>query len=110
MCDSLVLCFPLFFCGPSAQMKVLIDRMYSFIDANRKPKYPGKKLVLIITYDKNESADVVSVVEAQMRDLFSNVLGFDLKGFLIYKCEHDVIAAANDVAMINLSKKIGENL
>lgn len=50
-CDALVLASPLYFWGVSAQIKALIDRMYSIGEADPKGyfKYPVKKCALLMT-------------------------------------------------------------
>ena len=109
-CDSLVLCFPMFFNSPCSQMMMLLDRMYSMMDADWKPRYPGKKLIIVMTYDGREKESMVKLVESQLRPVFEKNLGFEIKGFLSYRCNHGINSAAGDQAMINLAKKMGETL
>ena len=109
-CDILVACFPLFFQAPCAQFKLLVDRMYCFLDKELKPKYPGKKLILVMTYDNFESDSVVQSVKHDLEETFCRDLGFEIDGFITYKCEHNVNTVANDIAMLHAARKYGKSL
>ncbi len=109
-CDALVICFPLFFNGPCSQLKILIDRMYSFLDKNMVPRYPGKKLIMVMTYDEKESEHTVDLVKKQMTAVFTENFGFKAEGFISYKCEHKLNTVINDKATLNAARKIGESL
>ena len=109
-CDTLVICFPVFFRAPCAQFKILIDRMYCFLDKDLKPKYPGKKLILVMTYDNIELDSVVQSIKHNLEETFCKDLGFKIDGFITYKCEHNVNTVANDIATLNDARKYGESL
>lgn len=46
-CDGIVVGAPIYFCEPSAQAKVLMDRLTPMFKGEFDPRYPGKKFATI---------------------------------------------------------------
>jgi multimeric flavodoxin WrbA len=49
--DAMVLGTPVYWWGPSAQMKLFIDRWYAFCHPGFAKKFEGKKLVLVAPFE-----------------------------------------------------------
>jgi len=52
--DVIVLGTPVYWYGPSAQMKAFIDRWYAFIHPNFVKRIEGKKLVLVAPFEESD--------------------------------------------------------
>lgn len=109
-CDSLVVTIPMYFNGPCAQFKVLLDRLYSHMTLDIKPKFPGKKLVLIITHDDANSDADAELLERQMTKIFTERLGYDLVGVINYRCDRNRISAIEDSEVLAKARALGKSL
>lgn len=109
-CDSLVVCFPLFFNGPCAQFKLLMDRMYSQMTTDLKPRFPGKKLVMVITHDDPDSDEQAKLVEDQLSSIFVDKLGYDVVGVVNYRCNRDFNSAKHDQIIMNVARELGKKI
>jgi len=80
--DCVVFSTPVFFDGPTALYKVIEDRMYAFLDANKVSFLEkGKKAVLIVTSTYPES-DLESVSKTLAKNL--EIIGFEMMGIITY--------------------------
>jgi len=107
-CDSLVINLPIYFNGPCAQFKVLLDRLYSHMTPDLKPRYPGKKLVMVITHDDAESDGMAKLVEDQLTQVFVNNLGYDLVGVINYRCDRKFNSAQQDKEVLAKAIQLGK--
>ena len=107
-CDSLIIALPIFFNGPCAQFKMLLDRLYSHMGEGLKPRFPGKKLVMIITHDGPD--DMAKMVENQLRDVFTNNLGYEVVGIINYRCDRDMKKASKDLEILDFARSLGKKL
>ncbi len=79
-CDALVLATPVYFGDVSAQMKMFIDRTYSYLvpdfltNPNLSRLEPGKRLVFIQT-QAQENEDLFSDIYPKY-EMFLNMMGF----------------------------------
>lgn len=62
--DALILGTPIYFWGPSAQLKTFIDRWYSFTDREKDEKLAGKRLALICVHADTDmtTADAAVII------------------------------------------------
>ena len=109
-CDSLVINLPMYFNGPCAQFKVLLDRLYSHMTPDLKPRFPGKKLVMVITHDDPESDDMAALLEEQLKSVFVDKLGYDVIGVINYRCGRNSNSAREDPEVIMLARELGRLL
>jgi multimeric flavodoxin WrbA len=83
-CDSLILATPLIFGDMTAQMKTVIDRFTSFLNADGTPNIPaGKKIAIVVSCTKNEKANAEHVIHL-LKDVMVNTLKFELVGTILY--------------------------
>ncbi len=109
-CDALVVMVPIYFNGPCGQFKIFFDRMLSHMTADLKPRYPGKKLVMVITHDDVESDDKALMVQRQLEDVFVNNLGYELVGAINYCCHREFDHASQDEEVLNKALALGKLL
>ncbi len=109
-CDSLVISMPMYFNGPCAQFKVLEDRLFSHMDDGLNPRFPGKKLVIILTHDDESGDEMAQLVEKQLRDVFSNKLGYNIVGVINYRCDRDRNSAISDSQILEYARNLGKLL
>jgi len=109
-CDALVINLPLYFNGPCAQFKVLLDRLYSHMTQDLKPRFPGKKLVMVITHDDLGSDDMAKLVESQLEDVFVNKLGYEVVGVINYRCDRNFNSARDDPEVLARARELGRLL
>lgn len=76
--ECLVLGTPIYWLGPSAQMKTFIDRWYALLDANYKTKLKGKSAAIITVCGAPETSMTDFTVQA-FEKIFS-FIGIELKG------------------------------
>ena len=94
-CDMVAFSTPLYFWGISAQLKALIDRLYSI--GEKDPKgyyfvYPKKKCVLLATAaDTARHFWAYELVEQYYRRLVHYLRWEDLGGFMAYSCGGTVV-------------------
>lgn len=80
--DIVVVATPIYFYSMSGWLKPMVDRLYSLIDAQSRPRLArGKKLYVITCQEEDEVADGRSVVRVLERS-FAWV-GMDLVGSLV---------------------------
>lgn len=109
-CDSLVVMVPIYFNGPCGQFKIFLDRMFSHMTADLKPRYPGKKLVMVITHDDVESDEKALLVQRQLEDVFVNNLGYEIVGVINYCCNREFDHASRDEGILNEALALGKLL
>ena len=108
--DSLVVTVPIYFNGPCGQFKIFLDRMFSNMTADLEPRYPGKKLAMIITHDDAESNDKALLVQRQLEDVFVNNLGYEIVGVINYCCNREFDHASRDDKTLNEALALGKLL
>lgn len=109
-CDSLVVMVPIYFNGPCGQFKIFLDRMLSHMTADLKPRYPGKKLVMVITHDDVESNEKALLVQKQLEDVFTNDLGYEIIGVINYCCHREFDHASRDEKTLDEALSLGKLL
>lgn len=109
-CDSLIISMPMYFNGPCAQFKVLEDRLFSHMTPDLKPRYPGKKLVIILTHDDKECDGIADMVMVQLKDVFERKLGFNIIGTINYRCDRNCNSAASDKELLDYATNLGKQL
>lgn len=109
-CDSLIVNLPMYFNGPCAQFKVLLDRLYSHMTEDLKPRFPGKKLVMVITHDDPGSDDMAKLVEEQLKSVFVKNLGYEVVGVINYRCDRDFNSARDDAEVLSRARELGKLL
>lgn len=109
-CESLVISMPMYFNGPCAQFKVLEDRLFSHMKDDLTPRFPGKKLVIVLTHDDENGDDMANLVEAQLEDVFVNKLGCELVGSIVYRCDRLRNSAVSDPGILAYARSLGAKL
>lgn len=106
--DLVVLGTPVYFWGPSAQIKAFIDRWYALVSGEGRKKLRGKKAVLIIAYGDTDPSTPEHVV-GMFRTAFHHI-GIDLVGILGVTAPALGDAAANEEALreaFELGQRLG---
>lgn len=109
-CDSLIVSMPMYFKGPCAQFKVLEDRLFSHMTPDLQPRYPGKKLVIILTHDDKDCDGIADMVMVQLKDVFERKLGYDIVGAIEYRCDRDRNSVASDKELLAYAAELGKQL
>ncbi|MDR3567724.1 MAG: flavodoxin family protein [Syntrophobacteraceae bacterium] len=112
--DILVLASPVYFWDVSAQMKVFLDRTFSFLvpDFHTNPKRsrlaPGKKLAFILTQNNADKGSFTHIF--QKFDFFFRGFGFtDTRQIRAFEAREPG-AVANDREVMELAEKTAEEL
>ena len=121
--DAIVLGTPVYWFHVSAQFKMLVDRLYSFMqhtdpgtgEAMMRFEFPaGKKFVLIVSRGDNEPADVLPQLYDHLNE-WLNIIPLSLGAASIeflhqYGAEIDRKTAQNDADLIKKAEALGEKL
>jgi hypothetical protein len=75
-----------------------------------KPRFPGKKLVMVITHDDPESDDMAALLEEQLKSVFVDKLGYDVIGVINYRCGRNSSSAREDPEVIMQARELGRLL
>jgi multimeric flavodoxin WrbA len=103
--DCVVFSTPAYFEGPSALYKMVEDRMFSFLDADRESTLaPGKKAVLIVTscYPDTDLQQVASILSRNLE-----TIGFEMLGVITYCNENGTKPAEKNEELMHSVKKLG---
>lgn len=103
--DCVIIATPVYFGGPSAQFKILEDRMFSFLNNDMSSNLsPGKKLVVIVTCSGN-----ISIADNVAKGISATFMacGFETEGTITFSDENDTRQACLDENVIALAKEIG---
>jgi multimeric flavodoxin WrbA len=96
--DVLVLGTPVYFWGPSAQMKTFIDRWYALVSGRGRNELRGKKAVVVTAYGDTDPSTPQHVV-GMFRTAF-HFIGIDLVGTLGVTAIGSGDAAGNEEALM----------
>ena len=103
--DCVVFSTPVYFDGPSALYKMVEDRMFSFLDAERHTYLqPNKKAVLIVTSNYPES-DVEGVANLLSKNL--EMIGFEMLGVITYCDDHGLKPVDKNKELLQEVKSLG---
>jgi multimeric flavodoxin WrbA len=106
--DVMVLATPVYWWGPSAQMKLFIDRWYAFKASNYK-QLLGKKVVLILSYHNRDpilaGADLVT---RMIKDICSYT-GMKFQG-VIHASNDEQGEVLSKPEVLSLARKMGSNM
>lgn len=106
--DCVVFSTPLYFDGPTALYKMIEDRMYSFLDTNRRSILKkGKKAVLIITSSYPQS-DLDAVAKRLSHNL--ETIGFEMLGVFTYCDNLGENPVNGDSEIIKKAKQLGKTM
>jgi len=123
-CDAIVLGTPVYWFHVSAQFKMLVDRLYCFLEYTTDPqtgedsyrfKFPsGKKIILVVSRGDAEPTDVLPQLYNHLNE-WLNIVALSLGAAKIefihhYGADTDRNAARNNAALIEKAQKAGENL
>ena len=106
--DVLVLGTPVYFWGPSAQMKAFIDRWYALVNGDDGNRLKGKKAIIVTAYGDDDPTTPEHVI-GMFRTAF-HYTGIDLVGVLGVTASAPGDAARNAQAMreaFELGKGLG---
>jgi len=95
--DVLVLGTPVYFWGPSAQMKAFIDRWYALVSGRGRNELRGKKAVIVTAYGDTDPSTPKHVVD--MLGTAFHYIGIDLAGILGVTASAIGDAAGNEEAL-----------
>jgi multimeric flavodoxin WrbA len=121
--DAIVLGTPVYWFHVSAQLKMLVDRLYCFMehtdpetgDAVMRFEFPaGKKFITIVSRGDNEPAEVLPQFYDNLNE-WLNIIPLSLGAGSIeflhqYGAEIDRKAAKNDADLIKKAQALGETL
>ncbi len=80
------------------------------MDPELKPRFPGKKLVMMITHDDPDSDDMARLVEEQLKSVFVKNLGYEVVGVINYRCDRNFNSAKEDADVIKRARELGKLL
>lgn len=107
--NGIIISTPVYFDGPSAQLKVLIDRMYSYCNLDMTSNFPkGKDIVIIVTCGKNTEA--AEHVRDELETIMVKRFGGNLLGSIVFCDEGSKDAAANDKKIFDEAVEIGRKM
>lgn len=107
--DVLVLGTPVYFWGPSAQMKTFIDRWYALVSGKGRNGLRGKKAVVVTAYGDSDPSTAQHVVG--MFRTACHYIGIDLVGILGVTALASGDAAGNEEALreaFELGQRLGQ--
>lgn len=78
--DVLILGTPVYFWGPSAQIKAFIDRWYALVSGKDRNKLKGKRAIVVTAYGDTDPATPKHVI-GMFRTAFGHI-GIDFAGVL----------------------------
>ena len=121
--DAIVLGTPVYWFHVSAQFKMLVDRLYSFMqhtdpetgEAVMRFEFPaGKKFILVVSRGDNEPAEMLPQLYDHLNE-WLNIIPLSLGAGSIeflhqYGAEIDRKSAKNDVSLIEKAMALGEKL
>jgi len=105
--DVAIFSTPVYFNGPSAQFKTLIDRMYSFYVQGDANPVKGKKAILVVS--GSAPVGVVTSVGEGIAAVLGSV-GFDVYEIIAYSDEGGSKSARDDHELLKRMNEIGLNL
>ena len=105
--DVAIFSTPVYFNGPSAQFKTLIDRMYSFYVQGDANPVKGKKAILVVS--GSAPAGIVSSVGENIVAVLGSI-GFDVYEIIVYSDEGGSKNAKDDHELLKRMNDIGLNL
>ena len=105
--DCVIFSTPVYFSGPSAQFKMLEDRMFSLIDANGNPAFRDKRAITVVT--TSGPGDEAEKVEEFLRTDLHN-LGFGIYRSMIYSDNGGRNPACDNDQLLLDAKKVGQGL
>lgn len=106
--DCVVFSTPLYFNGPTATYKVIEDRMYSFLDKDRKSILkPGKKAVLVISSCYPDSE--LQVASDRLKKNLE-LIGFEILGVITYCDQKRKAPAAKNPEVLHEAKELGSKM
>ncbi len=122
--DAIVLGTPVYWYHVTAQFKMLVDRLYSFIEISHNPETgeesftskfpPGRKMIIVISRGDPEPPPILSQLYDYMNEWLNLIplsLGCDhYEFFHQYEAHLDRKAAANDTALLNEARAKGARL
>lgn len=103
--DCVVFSTPLYFNGPTATYKIIEDRMYSFLDKDRKSVLkPGKKAVLIISscYPESDLKKAADILTSSLE-----LIGFEMLGVITYCDQRRKMPAGDNPELMHEAKELG---
>lgn len=103
--DCIIVATPVYFGGPSAQFKILEDRMFSFLGNGMVPNVaPGKKVIIVVTCSR--SIAQAEKVSKSIRDTFETC-GFEFESEILFSDDFGRLSAADDAETITFAKGMG---
>lgn len=104
--DMVIFATPMYFNMPTAQFKMVLDRMYADMSVDRSSsKLAGKKAIVAVTCGQNDSYAV------QMINLLSNALesfGFDITDKMVFSDECGTRRFSGDKEAYRLACEVGK--
>ncbi len=104
--DLIVYACPIYWYGPSAQLKVVMDRCIAFVNEKFESRIKGKKAITLITY-ADKGSDASEPILGMFRRTFS-LLGLDwVGGVEADGCEEKGMVKSD---FIEKAKKLAESI
>ena len=105
--DVAIFSTPVYFNGPSAQFKTLIDRMYSFYVQGESNPVKGKRAILVVS--GSAPVEVVTSVGEGIAAVLGSV-GYEVYEIIAYSDEGGSKNAKDDQELLKRMNDIGLNL
>ncbi len=102
--DVVIISTPVYFFGPSAQLKALIDRMYSFCVQGDKNPLKGKKAILVVTASSPEEA--IKPIAAEISKVMQ-FIGFSVDETVVYSDKGGSASVVADTGKLDEMRQIG---
>ncbi len=95
--EAIVLGTPVYWAGPSAQLKTFIDRWFAFSHPPYLPKMKGKRVILIAPFEENDASVADPLVEMMIKSL--DYLEMELSGKVLVTAGEKGAVKENSEAM-----------